>query len=169
MTATRAEIGRFLQIITEAGEWRFQPMPDAATPAYWLGETALTGAVRRTIELFVGISGNCLTFQMPLMIAVYPGCARAVYGYLARLNREVRLVKYGQDQHGELYLFAEMLLEAASPSTIRSYLAALQTYYEEHYREIEVLARDPQLARLWESLSGSDALTRPPSSLTDTD
>lgn len=165
MTATRTEIGTFLQIITEAGAWRFQPMPDGVNPVYWLGEANLTGAIPRKVELFVGITGNCLTFQMPLVISLYPGCSRAVYGYLARLNREVRLVKYGQDQHGELYLFAELLLETASPTTIGAYLAAFQAYYEEHYREIEALARDPQLARLWESLSGSDALTRPASSL----
>lgn len=164
MTTHRADIGRFLQIISEAGAWRFQPLPDATTPVYWLGETTLTGSIRRTIELFVGVSDNCLIFQMPLVVSLYPACTSAVYSYLARLNREVRLVKYGQDQHGELYLFAEMLLEAASPSSIGAYLAALQAYYEEHHREIEVLARDPQLARLWESLSGTDALTRPPSS-----
>lgn len=152
MKISRNDIGTFLQIISETGAWNLRAVPDQAAPAYWIGTTTLKGAIRRNLEIYIGISHNCLCFQMPLVVYITPGCRQAVNHYLLRLAGEVKLIKFNVDRYGELYMSSEMLLETASMQAISTHLDAFQSYFEQYYREIEAIAHDYQLATLWKQV-----------------
>jgi hypothetical protein len=139
MDTHRSDIARLFQMLSEAGPWKFEAVPQANDPLYWVGKRYLEGGSRRSkMTLYAGISQPCLSFQVPLVVMVPPRALAAVQDYVLKVNH--------------LHLMAELLLESASLATLTAYLAALETYFEGHIAELEALAQNTELAQLWEGL-----------------
>jgi hypothetical protein len=153
METSRSDIARLFQMLSEAGPWKFEAVPQGSDPLYWVGKRYLEGGSRRSkITLYAGISQPCLSFQVPLVVMVPPRALAAVQDYVLKLNSHIKLAKFSLDDHGHLHLMAELLLETASLATLSAYLEALQNYFEGHIAELEALAQNTELAPLWEGL-----------------
>jgi hypothetical protein len=155
MTVNRNDIVRVMQIIHEISDWTIihVPPPDVNEVKYWILQYIVERRVRRQIKVYVGLSQNCLCFQLPMIIYVLPESVAAVRYYLLMLNSHIKIAKFGMDAKEEIYLYAEMLIDTAALQSVQAYLECLRTYFESFYREIDLIATNRRLAELWLSVA----------------
>ena len=164
MKVSTAELDRHMHVVSDMSDWKIEKHTslepadsEKSMEVYWVGMGWAEGNVSRHLTVYMGVSGNCLVFQIPIVLQVFPGSDRALQYFLLQLNSQVRIVKFGLDAFNQLYLLCECLLRNIDHRVILEHLDGLRSVFASHFREIETLSSDPRLMEEWSSLMFDEA------------
>ncbi len=145
------QINNYFRMLEEEG-WTYNQYHTEDDANWWL---ARCKTPRRRIEVYLGSSQDCLLWQLPLALRPLPACRQALCRYLLQLNHELKLVKFSLDGDDQVHLLVETVASSCTFSAFKGVLTALRVYFEQYHREIELLAKNPALAKAWLSLAPS--------------
>ncbi len=136
-------------------DWTYAQYGEPPQLSWW---EANYKTIHRQISICIGQSQDCLILELPCGIQPVSQCYPALSRYLLRLNYELKLGRFSLDAYNYIYLATHMDASSVTFTTFRQALTALRMYFERYSREIELMAKNPELAQAWMSLwpRGSD-------------
>ena len=118
------------------------------TKHYWTVEYKGKGSVP-LCKLYLELDSRFLYIHAFIVKKpVTPECRLAMFYFLLRLNDELPIVKFGLDSYGKVVLMVEAGADQVSLSGFKDLVEAAVVVFGQYYQEVELLAREPELANL---------------------